>query len=119
MKSVLIEIINRLKSESPKFFVVLRWIFGVLAVAAVTFKWVITKELWEPTNVKLVTAIQEVCEHIITIASTMWFSSLLPVKDTISEEGNSTSVITEKEIVPTTSSKVTSTTLTDSSETKN
>jgi len=81
MKSVVTEIINRLKSESPKFFIVIRWIFGVLAVLAVVFKWVITKELWQPENVKLVDAIQEVCEHILTIASTMWFSSLLPVKD--------------------------------------
>jgi len=75
------ELLNRLQSESPKFFIVLRWIFGILACVAIAFKWVVAKELWEPSNAKLIDAIQEICGYILTAASTMWFSSLLPVKD--------------------------------------
>ena len=78
------QILERLQSESPQFFIVLRWVFGVLAVIAGIVKWVIAKELWTPDNVKLIDAVQEICGYIITSASTMWFSSLLPIKETIS-----------------------------------
>lgn len=82
MKSTIwTEILSRIQGESPRFFIVLRWIFGVLAAIAIIVKWIITRELWTPQDAKVMAAIQEVCGYILTAASTMWFSSLLPVKD--------------------------------------
>lgn len=77
---MLTELINRLKSESPKFFVILRWIFGVLAAGAFLTKWVIAHELWIP-DAKVLSAIQDACVNVIVAASSIWGFSYLPVKD--------------------------------------
>lgn len=72
----LIELINRIRTESPKFFVILRWSFGVLGLLALISKWLLTKEILNP---QYGSAISELCGYILTAAGTIWGVSFLPV----------------------------------------
>jgi hypothetical protein len=74
----IIEFIQRIRSESPRFFIVLRWMFGVLALVALAVKWAISAALWQPPYAL---AISELCAQIILVAVTVWGTSFLPVAD--------------------------------------
>lgn len=76
--------IDRIRTESPKFFVVLRWIFGVLATASVAIKWLIAKDIWNPA---FADAIGELCGYVLTAAAAVWGTSFLPKKDTVLMDG--------------------------------
>lgn len=77
-------VIDRIRTESPKFFVVLRWIFGVLSLIAITIKWLIAKDILNPP---FEAAIGELCGYIIAAAVSVWTTSFLPKKDTVVMDG--------------------------------
>lgn len=73
----LLELVTRLKTESPKFFIILRWAFGVLGIIALSAKWLLLKEILNPVHGS---AINELCGYILTAAGAIWGVSFLPVK---------------------------------------
>lgn len=76
--------IDRIRTESPKFFIVLRWIFGVLALVGWAVKWLIARDIWNPA---FEDAIKELCGYAAMGASTVWGTSFLPKKDTVIMDG--------------------------------
>lgn len=71
-------LVDRIRTESPRFFVVLRWAFGALAVAGWAIKWLIAKDIWSPDYEA---AINELCGYAGTAATAIWGTSFFPVKD--------------------------------------
>lgn len=71
-------LIDRIRTESPRLFVVLRWVSGLLAVGGWVIKWLIAKEIWSPGFEE---AIKELCTYAGTAATAIWGTSFLPVKD--------------------------------------
>lgn len=72
-----IEIITRLKTDSPRFFIILRYTFGALGAAALVAKWMLLREILNPAHGPI---ISEVCGYILTAAGAIWGVSFLPVK---------------------------------------
>jgi hypothetical protein len=73
----LLEMISRLQTESPKFFITLRYVSGVLAIVAFVIRQVIADKVWEPhTSEKIFI----VCGYFISAAVAIWGSSFLPNK---------------------------------------
>jgi len=76
--------IDRIRTESPRFFVILRWIFGALSLIAISIKWLIAKDIWNPP---FEAAIGELCGYVIAAAVSVWTTSFLPKKDTVVMDG--------------------------------
>jgi len=73
----LVEMLTRIQTETPRFFIILRWMFGVLAVIAFMVQKVITDQVWQPAHADKVTII---AGYFITAALTVWGTSFLPTK---------------------------------------
>ncbi len=72
------ELLNRIRSESPRFFIVLRWGFGALGVLALVLRWVISAKIWYPIYAE---AVIQLCVQVLFTAAGVWGTSFLPVTD--------------------------------------
>lgn len=73
-----IQLIQRIASESPKFFKIIRWASGVLGAVAGISSFLVSHAIWHPAFAAQMGTITTALWPILT---TIWGMSLLPVKD--------------------------------------
>jgi len=78
--NIILILIDRIRTESPRLFVILRWVSGVLAAAGWVATWLISKGVWAP---EYADAIKDLSNGLALIATGMWGTSFLPKKDQV------------------------------------
>lgn len=78
--NIILILIDRIRTESPRLFVVLRWVSGVLAAAGWVGTWLISKGVWSPAYAA---AISDLANGLALLATGMWGTSFLPKKDQV------------------------------------
>lgn len=73
-----LQLIQRIASESPKFFVIIRWIAGVLGALSGAASFLVSHAIWQPSFAAQMGTITTAVYPILTA---IWAMSLLPVKD--------------------------------------
>lgn len=73
-----LQLIQRIATESPKFFKIIQWVAGVLAVIAGALTFLIDNSIWNPSFAATLGIITKAAWPLLTA---IWGMSLLPVKD--------------------------------------
>lgn len=75
-----LQFIQRIANESPKFFRIIKWVAGVLAVLSGAATFIISNGIWTPEYADTLGTITKAVWPILT---SIWGMSLLPVKDKV------------------------------------
>jgi hypothetical protein len=74
----IVDFFQRLQSESPRFFIIVRWVMGTLTAVALLMQKIMADELWLPANAD---KIKIICGYIITATLAIFGTSFLAKKD--------------------------------------
>lgn len=77
-KNFFLQLIQRVATESPKFFKIIKWTAGIIGVLAIAATHLINNHIWNPSYGATLNAITTSAWPILVA---VWGMSILPVKD--------------------------------------
>jgi hypothetical protein len=82
-----LQLIGRIRTKSPKFFIILRWVGGVLAFVGGGILTILKNGMWEPSFAESLTG---VINTVLPYCGALFTFSFLPVDDMEAAKKNST-----------------------------